>query len=131
MCDEKGVFDDFCISSLSDSFFGERNWLAAGYYLTKEMVDQKGEPFKPGLFIETNWNWDLSSKPEKIYIFTKLSAISDKSFSAKLFGADAGLAFRPFTKNNNLEFRVGANGAYDLGNSKGRVLPYGQVRVIF
>ncbi len=110
---------------------GARKYAGAGYYLSKDLVDQAGHRFHPGLFAELGWYYDFWGTPERASVFTEAQLIAKDPVTGKLFNHDLGLGVRPFTRFLNLELRLGIESVYDFGVSKGRVLPYGGIRVTF
>jgi hypothetical protein len=91
-------------------FNGKKVWgyLAGGYYLTKSLVAPNGEPFKPGLFVGGNLNYDLLQVPQKLYAFTNIMVINR-------FGRfEGGLAYRPLKSLPDTEVRFSAGKYLDI-----------------
>jgi len=102
-------------------------FLSVGYFPTKNMVDSRGEDFKPGPFARANLTLDLLS--DKWYLFGDLTFIGTQSFTPKLLTLDAGLAFRPIAPVPRLEFRIGTSELFDLRNHDQETGLYGAVRI--
>jgi len=104
-------------------------FLSLGYYPTKSMVDGESKQFKPGPFARAYLIWDLFGP--KCYLFTDDTLIADRSFQAKLFSTDSGVALRPFNKVPRLEFRLGTEDTFDLQNSDIETSAYLSLRYIY
>ncbi len=83
-------------------FSGKKLWghLTGGYYFTKTLVAPNGEPFKPGIFVGGNLNYNLLEVPQKLYAFIDITVIN-------LFGRfEGGLACRPLKNLPDTEMRL-------------------------
>ena len=105
------------------------NFISAGYYPSKELVDNIGGRFKPGPFLRAYLTLDLFSP--KSYLFTDTQLIGDRSFELSLLQEDFGVAFRPFEKAKRLEFRLGGLVVADTQNGETDTSFYGQVRFVY
>lgn len=88
------------------------SYLSLGFYPTKEMTDDNGNRFKPGLFARARVTYDIM--PETWYLYFDSQFICFKSGPAKLFNFDGGTAFRPFASNSRVEFRFGSENKCDI-----------------
>jgi hypothetical protein len=91
-------------------FSGKKIWgyFAGGYYFTKTLVAPNGEPFKPGIFVGGNLNYNLLELPQKLYAFTDIMVIN-------LFGRfEGGLAYRPLKSLPDTEVRFSGSRYLDL-----------------
>lgn len=104
-------------------------FLSAGFYPTKDMVDADGNVFKPGPFARAYLTLDLID--ERWYLFVDAQAIAKQSLVVKILYADAGTAFRPFTRAHHVEFRIGSENKYDPQAHELETNFYGAVRLIF
>jgi hypothetical protein len=111
------------------------DFLAIGYYLTKDMVGNDGQPFNPGLMLRAYLTYDLWNWPA--YTFGDVTFISERSLHPKLLLFDVGLAARPFSAWQtfsawqNWEFRLGVENTADWQVGSVQNLWYASVRVIF
>ncbi|MFO0936045.1 MAG: hypothetical protein U0798_05945 [Gemmataceae bacterium] len=88
------------------------SFIGLGYYPTKVMTDEKGNDFKPGLFLHGRVNYDL--KGESWYLYADSQFICKRAGSAKYLFLDTGTAIRPFARNTRLEYRFGTDNKYDF-----------------
>jgi hypothetical protein len=103
-------FKDGVASEARYYFSGEKVWgyLAGGYYFTKTLVAPNGQPFKPGIFVGGNLNYNLLELPQKLYAFTDIMVIN-------LFGrVDGGLAYRPLKSLPDTEVRLSGSRYLDF-----------------
>lgn len=105
------------------------NFISAGYYPTKELVDNLGERFKPGPFLRAYFTLDVFTP--KSYLFTDTNLIGNRSFELAVLQEDFGFAFRPFDKAKRLEFRLGGLVVADTQNGDTDTSFYGQVRFVY
>jgi hypothetical protein len=111
------------------------DFVSIGYYVTKELVGNDGQLFKPGLLLRAYLTQDLGSWPA--YAYGDVQFISDRSLNAKLLLFDVGLAARPFTcweklrAWRNWEFRLGVENTGDFQVHSVLNLWYGSVRIIY
>jgi hypothetical protein len=108
---------------------GLYRYLSLGFAPTKELVGADGRGFKPGFFATANLAFDVI--PERFYTYADLEYISKRTFMPKLFIVDPGIAFRPFEKCNDIEFRIGAESTIDVDLAYTRTFLYGMVRIIW
>jgi hypothetical protein len=104
-------------------------FVSVGYYPTKDLVDGAGTTFKPGPFARASLIYDLFG--ERCYLYADAQVIGDQNFSVRLLECDAGIAFRPFSSFNRLEFRIGTPNTYDVQAKELETGMYGAVRLIF
>jgi hypothetical protein len=103
-------FKDGLASEARYYFSGEKLWgyLSGGYYFTKSLIAPNGEPFKPGIFVGGNLNYNLLDVPQKLYAFTDIMVIN-------LFGRfEGGLAYRPLKSLPDTEVRFSGSRYLDL-----------------
>jgi hypothetical protein len=103
--------------------------VSLGYYPTKDMVDGRGLQFKPGAFVRAYLTWDLWE--ERFYLFGDVTFQAARSFTPRMLLFDCGAAARPFPAAPRLEFRLGAEGAYDLHPNDLEIGLYLGVRLVF
>ena len=104
-------------------------FLTAGFYPTKDMVDGEGKAFKPGPFARAYLTWDLLG--EWCYLYSDVTFIATQSFTPKMLQLDSGVAVRPFSEAPRVEFRLGAEGGYDLQWRDLDVGVYLSIRIVF
>ena len=75
-------------------------YIIGGYYLGKELVEPDGTPYKPGAFLGTQLNYDISAEAKRLYAFGELTFIRYNGL------LETGLAWRPFTRRPNVEVRA-------------------------
>jgi hypothetical protein len=111
------------------------DFLSIGYYLSKDMVGNDGQTFKPGLMLRAYLTHDLWNWPA--YAFGDVSYVSKSSLHPKLLLYDVGLAARPFSvweslsAWSNWEIRLGVENTADLQTGNVLNLWYASVRVVF
>jgi hypothetical protein len=91
---------------------GIYNYVAAGFYPSKTLVDLEGNEFNPGWYLSASMNVGIWEDFAYGYCVTQLTA--QKSGQPKLLYLDAGIAVRPFVVYPALEVRAGAENTYDL-----------------
>jgi hypothetical protein len=104
-------------------------FLSVGYYPTKEMVGNDGQPFNPGLFLRAYLTCDLGDWP--VYAFGDATFISERSLQPRLLLFDVGLAARPLGSWRQWEFRLGVENTGDFQVGNVHNLWYASVRYIF
>lgn len=105
------------------------NFLSAGYYLSKELVDNTGERFKPGPMLRAYLTKNIPLR--HAYLFTDTRLTGNRSFELALLLEDFGVAFRPFSRADRLEFRLGGLVVADTQNGEADTSFYGQVRLVY
>jgi hypothetical protein len=111
------------------------DFLSVGYYITKEMVDNDGRLFKPGLMLRAYLTCDLWDWPA--YAFGDVTYIGEQSLQPKLLLYDVGVAVRPLAPWESLkawknwEIRLGVENSADLQEGSVLNLWYAALRVIF
>jgi hypothetical protein len=104
-------------------------FLSIGYYPSKVMIGNDGQPFKPGLMLRAYLTCDLWNLP--CYVFGDATYISEQSFQARLGLFDVGLAVRPFSFHQQCEFRLGTESTADFQSHNVDNLWYVSFRFIF
>ncbi len=104
-------------------------FLSIGYYPTKVMVGNDGREFSPGMMLHAYLTYDLFDWP--CYAFGDAQYISDRDFHPKLLLFDVGLAARPFSSHQQLEFRLGTENTADLEVHDMQSIGYVAVRYVF
>ena len=110
-------------------YFNDRKChVGLGYFATKELVDQAGASFKPGLFVEADLAYPVSST--RMSVYARPDCICERSGQLKLLDLDAGLEF-VLCHDSHVLLDVGAEPCYDLPESKGRTVAYLGLRIPF
>ncbi len=104
-------------------------FLSVGYYPSKNMVGNDGATFKPGLFLRAYLTYDLWDWP--CYAFGDATFLTESSLQPKLLTFDVGVAARPFSSFQQLEFRLGAENTADVQVGNTQSLWYASIRYIF
>jgi hypothetical protein len=104
-------------------------FVSLGYYPTKDLVDNQGQPFRPGPFARAYLTVDLLD--EWAYLYADAALIGTRAGSPKLIQADCGAAARPFVGAPRWEFRAGARGSYDVNGGDLEREIYLMVRFIY
>ena len=104
-------------------------FLSIGYFLTKDMVGNNGEVFKPGLLLRAYLICDLWDWP--CYVFGDFTYISERTLEPRLLLFDLGLAARPFRSWQQWEFRFGAETTADFQARNAQSLWYVSLRYVF
>jgi hypothetical protein len=118
-------------------YFGSANvydvsrlsFVSIGYYPTKSLVGGDGSDFHPGVFARAYWTYDIPWI--RSYIYSDLQFTAERIIKPRLLSLDAGLATRPFSQFENLEFRIGNEVTEDVQANTTRDLVYGGVRVAY
>lgn len=105
------------------------NFISAGYYPTKELVDNIGGRFKPGPFLRAYLTENLFT--HKCYLYTDTQLIGNRSFELALLQEDFGIGLRPFDRTKRLEFRLGGLVIADTQHATTDTSFYGQVRFVY
>ena len=104
-------------------------FISLGFYPSKDMVDSRGDTFKPGLFARAYLTWELLGP--RCYLYGDGQFIATQSFTPKVLKLDVGAAARPFDAFPRLEFRIGTDAMFDLQNNDTEPGVYGAVRFTF
>jgi hypothetical protein len=104
-------------------------FLSIGYFPSKNMVGNNGQSFKPGLMLRAYLTCDLWDWP--CYLFGDATYISERSFDSRLLLFDVGIAGRPFSSCQQLEFRLGVENTADFRAHNVEDLWYVAVRYVF
>jgi hypothetical protein len=104
-------------------------FLSVGYFVTKELVGNDGQVFKPGLMLRAYLTYDLWDWP--VYAFGDATFISERPLRARLLLFDVGLAARPLPCCRQFEIRLGVENTADF--QVGNVLNtwYASLRYVF
>jgi hypothetical protein len=105
------------------------NFVSLGYYPTKDMIDLDGNVFKPGFFARAYLTYDVIDS--RLYVYSDTQFIATRSFLAKIFDEDAGIALRPFQRIQNVEFRLGSENRWDPQSRELDTSVYVAVRFVF
>lgn len=109
-------------------FNSNDDFLGLGYYVTKELVDQEGSSFKPGLFLNAKLHAPLI--PGLATIYAEPQLIFRDAFIPKLLNMDAYIGFTPF-ENKDILLSLGMDVGYDLGKEITRSILYLRVSTRF
>jgi hypothetical protein len=104
-------------------------FLSIGYFPSKDMIGNDGQPFSPGLMLRAYLTYNLWDWP--CYLFGDATYISERSLQPKLLLFDVGVAGRPFRSWQQWEFRLGAENTADLQVQTLQSLWYASVRFVF
>lgn len=132
-----GVFENRYYLSAEYDKLGEPGFdvarapfLSAGYYLTKNMVGNDGQVFKPGLLLRAYLTYDIGDWP--CYAFADATFIGgNHGIQPKLLLFDVGAAARPFSACPQCEFRLGVDNTADIQVGNVQNLWYLSFRYIF
>jgi hypothetical protein len=105
------------------------DFVSLGYMPTKSLVGNAGDEFRPSLFAEAYLTQDLWGP--SCYLFLDARLITQRPVTLRLLDTDAGLALRPFRRADRLEFRAGAETAWDVSERSARPLGYLSVRYVY
>jgi hypothetical protein len=105
------------------------SFVSVGYYPTKDLTDLDGNPFKPGPFARAYLTLDVIDSRCYLYSDTQLTATS--TLLPKLVDEDVGIAVRPFSRLQNLEFRLGSENRWDPQAHEVDTSLYLAVRFVF
>jgi hypothetical protein len=83
---------------------GRLSFLGIGYYPSQTLIGGDGTGFHPGMFARASASYNIPKL--RSYLFGDARFIAEKQVSMKLITFNAGLAMRPFSRLDNLEFRV-------------------------
>ena len=108
---------------------GKLSFLSIGYLPSNRLTGLDGLMFRPGLTARAYLIWDLPSI--RSYLFFDGQFEAETAFTPRLLLYDAGLAVRPWEGFQNLEFRIGVSGTYDVQVPKDLSLGYLGVRLQF
>jgi hypothetical protein len=104
-------------------------FVSFGWYLTKILMDNDGQPFNPGPFLRTYLIYDLGNWPA--YAFLDAQFIAEQSLRPKMLLYDLGVAARPFARARQWEFRLGVQNTADFEVHSVLNLWYASIRYIF
>ena len=106
-----------------------QSFLSIGYLPGKSVTGGDGVTFTPGLFARSYLSRDLHVFHS--YVYADASLMCESDLGARLLTMDVGIAARPFTVMENLEFRLGATDTYDVKPAVNRGMGYLGIRFIF
>jgi hypothetical protein len=111
------------------------DFLSVAYYLTKNLVGNDGEEFKPGLQLRAYLTYDLWAWPA--YAYGDVSFITERSLKPRLMLFDVGVAALPFhncprfSSWQNWEVRLGVENTGDFQQGNVQNLWYVSLRLVF
>jgi hypothetical protein len=106
---------------------GRLSFVSVGYYPTKSLVGGDGSDFHPGVFVRAYATYDIPII--RSYLYGDLQFTAERIVKPRLLEFDGGLASRPFSQFENLEFRVGNDVTNDVQAKTTRDLVYGAIRI--
>jgi hypothetical protein len=104
-------------------------FVSAGYYPTKDMIDNDGKLFKPALFARAYLVQNLYN--DIFYVYLDTQFLTEKPATPKMLYLDGGFAVYPFPSLPYLQFRLGTQDSYDLQAHEWEASMYLGVRVRF
>jgi hypothetical protein len=111
---------------------GRSSFIGFGYIPTEDLVAVNGTSFRPGPFARAYLARDLPIPWFRSYIYAGMQVTAEHSGEPRVFEADVGLAVRPVSHWQNLEFRIGDGLSQDITDAAAtRNLIYGAVRLNF
>jgi len=118
-------------------YFGSANiydvsrlsFVSLGYYPSKSLVGGNGEDFQPSLFARAHATFDIPLI--RSYLYGDVQFAAERVLKPRLLEFDAGIATRPFSQMENVEFRLGDNLITDIQVNTARNIVYGAVRVVY
>ena len=108
---------------------GRLGFVSIGYYPSQTLIGGDGVGFHPGFFARAHGSYGIPKL--RSYLYGDGKFIAQKSFTARLITFDAGWATRPFSRFENLEFRLGNELTTDVEADTTRDLTYGAIRINF
>src|SRR3954470_5774615 len=105
-----------------------RSFVEGGYYPSTGSLSIGGTTFRPGAFGRAYVSYDIPKL--RAYAYGEAAGIASKD-EFRLVLVNGGIAARPFTGFENLEFRVGSEISYDFGPDTTHDLTYGSIRINF
>ena len=108
---------------------GRLSFVGIGLYPANTLIGGDGVSFHPGFFARACGSYDIPKF--RSYLYGDAKFIAEKPATARLIIFDAGLAARPFSRMDNLEFRIGNELTADVEANTTRDLAYGAVRLNF
>ena len=108
---------------------GRESFIAVGYFPSQSMIGGRGVGFHPGLFARARGAFEIPRL--RSYVYGDATFIGEEAGSPRLITFDAGWAARPFSRFENLEFRIGNEVIADVEDDTTRYLPYGAIRINF
>lgn len=107
---------------------GKLSFLSIGYIPHGQLVDANGVQFNAGLTARAYLTYDIAVIRSYVYFDGQVKGEGPKP---RLLDYDTGLAVRPWLNFQNLEFRFGLSGVYDVELDHDRALGYLAVRLQF
>ena len=105
------------------------SFISLGYYPTKTLVGGDGSSFQPGAFARAYLTRDIPCL--RSFIYGDAQFTGENIVTPRLLKLDAGVGTRPFTRMQNLEFRLGDEVTRDVRAADTRNLVYFSARVLF
>ncbi len=107
------------------------NFVGFGYMPAGSLIGNNGAGFDTGLFAHAYLARDLPLTWLTSYVYADLQVTSQNVITPRLLNADVGLAMRPFSGVQNLEFRLGSTVSDDVRGGTVRTTAYGAVRISY
>jgi hypothetical protein len=104
-------------------------FISIGDYPSKDIVDNEGFTFKPGVFARAYLTYDLWE--ENCYLYLDAQLTTRRPINPKLMSIDGGAALRPFPSHPHLEFRLGSEDIYDRQWNEWETSLYVAVRYVY
>jgi hypothetical protein len=105
-----------------------QSFVEVGYYPSHTLPGGDGDGLHPGAFGHAYLSYDLPRL--RSYLFADGRFIASKD-EFRLMIINGGVATRPFSRFENLEFRLGTEVTHDTGPDTTRNLTYGAIRINF
>ena len=106
---------------------GKLSFVSLGYYPSKSMVAGDGAEFRPSVFARAYLTFELPAI--RSYLYGDGKIIDERAVKPRLLELDFGLAARPFSRVESLEFRIGFDVTGDVQAKTERNLLYGAIRI--
>ncbi len=113
----------------TDYDVGRLSFVGIGYYPAQSFIGGDGFEFRAGMFAQAYATWNIPALRSYLYGHARL--IQEEYGSLRLITFDAGIAARPFSRVQNLEFRIGNELTADVEADTTRDLIYAAIRVYY
>jgi hypothetical protein len=127
--DGVGVENRLYLPGVDPYDVGRLSFLSIGYLPSNALMGLDGDQFKPGLLLHGYLTCDVPVI--RSYLYVDGQYLGESGFRPRLLLLDGGLAVRPFSGLQNLEFRLGGADTFDVHVRRGLGLGYLGVRVQF
>jgi hypothetical protein len=128
--DGVGVENRYYLPAADPYDVGRQSFLGIGYLPSKTLVGLDGQQFTPGLFLHGYLTWDIPWRLPT-YVYLDGQYFGESGARPRLLLFEAGLAVRPISRLQGLEFRLGGSDTYDVEVRHSRGLIYGAARLQF